>query len=421
MNKKLFHVLIVYTVAAIAVLSVLSAVLYERTREYERTARYASSGAFETAVKASRDMSGALEKSLYAADSGMCARLCGEIYANALAAEAAISALPFDTYELEHISGFVNTVGDYAYTLCADLSESGFTPEQAENLHRMSAQAELIAQKLREIQEQVHNGAFVIDETQTHLYNVTDSDTRKLSDAMLELEGGFDAGDGYKYDGQYASRADEEKGTLSEEEILSVAAAAAGVEPRELRHEYDYEGENSRRCYSAGGMTVVADASGLCSVSRSRLVVGGEVSEEDARKTAESYLAQQGFENLTLRESAAQNGLVSFRYAAVQNEAVCEDNYITVSVAADNGEIYSLNAENYSPDIAEVQWKVTEEEARKKLPQGIELQNSEKTVIKSPGGRSVACYEFVCADEKGEKVKIYVSGETGRQYKIEVL
>ena len=32
MNKKLFHVLIVYTVAAIAVLSVLSAVLYERTR-----------------------------------------------------------------------------------------------------------------------------------------------------------------------------------------------------------------------------------------------------------------------------------------------------------------------------------------------------------------------------------------------------
>ena len=145
------------------------------------------------------------------------------------------------------------------------------------------------------------------------------------------------------------------------------------------------------------------------------------MSEEDARKTAESYLAQQGFENLTLRESDAQNGLVSFRYAAVQNEAVCEDNYITVSVAADNGEIYSLNAENYSPDIAEVQWKVTEEEARKKLPQGIEHQNSEKTVIKSPGGRSVACYEFVCADEKGEKVKIYVSGETGRQYKIEVL
>ena len=414
MNKKLFHVLIVYTVAAIAVLSVLSAVLYERTREYERAARYASSGAFETAVKASRDMSGALEKSLYATDSGMCARLCGEIYANALAAEAAISALPFDTYELEHISGFVNTAGDYAYTLCADLSESGFTPEQAENLHRMSAQAELIAQKLREIQEQVHNGAFVIDETQAHLYNVTDSDTRKLSDAMLELEGGFDAGDGYKYDGQYACRADEEKGTLSEEEILSVAAAAAGVEPRELRHEYDYEGENSRRCYSAGGMTVVADASGLCSVNRSRLVAGGEVSEE-------GYLAQQGFENLTLRESAAQNGLVSFRYAAVQNEAVCEDNYITVSVAADNGEIYSLNAENYSPDIAEVQWKVTEEEARKKLPQGIELQNSEKTVIKSPGGRSVACYEFVCANENGEKVKIYVSGETGRQYKIEVL
>ena len=79
MNKQVFHVLIVYTVAAIAVLSVLSAVLYERTREYERAARYASSGAFETAVKASDDMSLALEKSLYATDSGMCARLCGEI------------------------------------------------------------------------------------------------------------------------------------------------------------------------------------------------------------------------------------------------------------------------------------------------------------------------------------------------------
>ena len=406
--------------AAFAVLAVLSAVLYERTREYERATRYASSGAFETAVKASDDMSLALEKSLYATDGGMCARLCGEIYANALAAEAAISALPFETWELEHISGFVNTAGDYAYTLCADASESGFTSEQAENLHRMSAQAKLVSQKLREIREQVHNGAFVIDETQAHLYNVTDNEVRKLSDAMLELEGGFDSGEGYRYDGQYACRTDAKKGTLSEDEILSVAAKAAGVEPRELRHEYDYEGENSRRCYSAGGMTVVADASGLCSLSRSRLIVGGEVSEEDARKTAEDYLASQGFENLTLRKSASQNGLISFRYAAVQNEAVCEDNYITVSVAADNGEIYSLNAENYCPDIAEVQWKVTEEDAKKKLPQGIALQNSEKTVIKSPGGRNVACYEFVCADENGEEVKIYVSGETGKQYKIDI-
>ena len=64
---------------------------------------------------------------------------------------------------------------------------------------------------------------------------------------------------------------------------------------------------------------------------------------------------------------------------------------------------------------------MTEEEARKKLPQGTEPENSEKTIIKSPGGRSVACYEFLCADENGEEVKIYVSAETGRQYKIEVL
>ena len=119
MSAKAKQLIIIYTVSALAVLSVLSAVLYARLSDYRLAASYGSAQAFETTVSAVDGMSLALKKSLYATDEVLGRILCSQVYAKALAAEASMSSLPFSTQELEQLSAFLNKAGDYARSLCA--------------------------------------------------------------------------------------------------------------------------------------------------------------------------------------------------------------------------------------------------------------------------------------------------------------
>lgn len=420
MSVKIKRLILIYTVTALAVLSVLSAVLYERVESYGRAALYSSNQAFETAVQAADGMSRALAKSIYATDGSMCARLCSEIYADALTAESAISILPFDTAELEQISAFLNTAGDYAYTLCCEASEAGFTEEQAEALHKMSATASQLSDKLREFQSGIHNGTSVMDEMQTHLYNVGTDTAQKLSASMLEYEGEFPKSEPLRYDGQYTEKKKPERGLLTEEEMRRRAAMAAGVEERELRQEYDYGGEDMRRCYSAGDMTIIVSTRYVESLGCSRLVAGGDVTEAQARETAEKFLKEQGFENTIFSGSRDNGGVITMNYAAAQDDVRCLDNVLTVSVAKDDGRIYAFNAAAYSAEPAEVEWNIDEEQARKKIPPELEITGSERVIIQSDGKLNVPCFVFDCTDGNNKSVKIYVSADKGKQCRIEI-
>lgn len=419
MNGKVKRLIGIYTAAALVTLSVLSAVLYERLAEYRLAAGYVSSQSFETAVKAAENMSEALTKSLYATDGSMCSRVCSEVYANALAAESAIAALPFETYELERISGFVNTAGDYAYTLCSAAAKEGFSEEQREELGKMSKTAADFAEQLRQLQGDVHNGLAIMDERQDALYNVGMDDTPKVSASLLDYESGFAEEGTLSYDGIYGYEKTEKEGELSEKEMEALAAKVAGVEPRELRREYDYE-SGMRRCYSAGDMAICVSSRGVESMARARLVSGGELSEAQAAQSAERFLEKMGYEGMTLCKIRQGSGTLLLSYAPEQEDAVCIDNTLTIAVATDDGSIHAFNAENFSEEEAEVEWKVSESEAREKLPDNVEEQKMNKVIIKSAGQHDVPCYAFTCGTESGEQIEIYIDADSGSQCRIEI-
>ena len=98
MKRKYKIILATYSIAAFLALGLYSFAAHRMLTAYELSARYASSRAFEETVLSVRQMSEALEKSLYATDSAMRNRLCSEIYAEALSAESALSTLPFSNY-----------------------------------------------------------------------------------------------------------------------------------------------------------------------------------------------------------------------------------------------------------------------------------------------------------------------------------
>ena len=123
MRKKTKLLLSAYALCAVTALGCWAAARNAYWGEQRRAAGYVAARAFEETVGAVDGLSEALAKSLYATDGGMCARICGEAYACAGAAQGAMLALPFDTQELEQLSAFLNLAGDYAISLCPTAAE----------------------------------------------------------------------------------------------------------------------------------------------------------------------------------------------------------------------------------------------------------------------------------------------------------
>lgn len=420
MSKKLKIVLATYVSAAVIVLGLCTWVEHNSLADYRLAAKYSSGRAFEETVGAVDGLSRALEKSVYATDGGMCSRICSEAYANALAAETAMSTLPFSTQELEQIAAFLNVAGDYAYTLSRQTSQDGFTQEQIETLTEMSGTAAALAESLRSLQDSVNGGDVIMDSREARLMNVgLDDEAEKLSARLLQYEAEFQPMAEFVYDGKFSPQDEEESlGRLDEQEMLSMAAEFAGVTQEELKKEYDYQGEDGRSSYSARGITICVSPAGVESMSQSRLVGESALSLEEAEALAETFLKERGFEDLEL-DSAGINGAVAvMRFVKLENGAACLDNALSISVALDDGSIYSFNAVNYSSGETGAEWTVDQEEAEQALPESLSVADSRKVILKSPGGQDLACYEFSCTDGEERQVVIYVDAATGKQCEI---
>ena len=422
-KKKLRIVLGTYACALIAALGIFSYVSWRNLRDYRLAARYSAQEAFEETVAAVDHMSAALKKSVYATDGGMCVKICSQVYADALAAEAAMATLPFSTQELEQISGYINQVGDYAYTLCAAAAPEGFTDEQAENLASLSDLAEGLSSSLRELHTSFHNGSVTMDSSELTLRNVgADTGEGRISAELLRFESEFPRRAALEYDGRYG--VSDESGTagkkLSDAEKLAMAASFAGVSPAEVRLAYDYEGVEGRKCYSAGDMLVCVGPRGVESMGRSSLISESRISAEKAQEIAFSYLESHGFEDMALIAAEEGCGTARMKFASTQDGALCLDNFVRISVALDDGSIYAFNAESYSPGAVEAEWNISEQQALSALPESLTAADVKKVVIQSDGGRSMGCYELDCTAPGGGEVKIFVDAVTGRQAEISV-
>ena len=419
MSRKAKFIFGTYIVAALVTLSLCCAISYSRLADYRRAAAYSSRAAFETTVKAVDSMGAALKKSLYATDGGLCSSLCGQVYAGASAAEAAMLSLPFETQELENLASFLNLAGDYAYSLAPGAAEEGFSQEQLEQLESLSRQAVDFAALLRQLQMDLNNGLMLLDSREELLQNVGEPEGQKLSAALLDYESGFDGG-AFEYDGKYSLKEEQQAGDLSEEQAMELAAQAAGVDIMELKEEYSYYGADGRRCYSAGDLMICVSSRGLESMGRSRLVSSGRLSTEKARQKAEEFLSGLGLEEMALVSYSDSGTIASFNFAQVQEEALRLGSGVKVSVALDDGSIYAYNAENYSYDTAELSWNTDEETAARQLPENVSSEGVRRVTIESDGGRELPCYEFSCLNSQGESLKIYVNADTGKQCRIDI-
>ena len=385
---------------------------------YRRTANESANLAYEETVRSVQTLAAVLDRSPYATDSDMCDRICCEAYACACAAESAMATLPFSTWELEQLSAYLNTAGDYAHSLCGQ--GTVFSEGQRRELTELGAAADDFSQTLLRLREALQNRELSMDSREKRLRNVGTETGPLLSGELKDYEAGLQPLS-LRYDGKYGG-AEERKagGLLTDAEMLEAAARFVELDPAELELAYEAEGAEGRRCYRAGDLWISVGRSGVENLSQSRLVGEESIDAEKARDAAESFLQKQGYEDLELLEESREACVAHFLYARVQDEALCPDCVLRVAIALDDGSVYAFDASAYDPEPLAVKWALDQEAARGALPEGLEERECRRLILKSPGGSPVPVYAFSCRDAEGRAVEICVHAETGKEYRITV-
>ena len=419
-RRRYVRIVRIYAIAAALILGLYAYTDSLYLTRWRQTAEYSSSLAFEETVRAVDALSLALEKSLYATDGAMCARVCGEAWAASCAAESAMATLPFSTQELENLAAFLNRAGDYARTLCGESVPAGFGDGQRETLRELSVRADEFTGTLRELREDLNGGRVHMDSRERRLRNVGSEPGEALSARLLQYESSFAAPEELHYDGRYGKSGRTASGYLTEEEMLRCAASFLNVQPEELEPCYAYEGLEGRRCFRCGDTFLCVSRSGVDSLSQTRLVSEPVLSTEQAETIAEDFLAQAGYAELSLRELRSNGTIAAMRFARTENGAVWLDNDLCVAVALDDGSIYSFNTDAYRSGESGARWTLTEEQAAASLPEGFTPTDTRRVILTSEGGRDSGCYEFSGSGEAGRRVHVYVDASDGRQARITV-
>lgn len=411
--------LVSYTAAALLALGLFSAVSWGHLTAYRRQTRVDADRAFAETVDAVEDLGRSLEKSLYATDGPMAARICAEIYADAGRAGTALSALPFSTVEMEKLKSFLNRAGDYAYTLCREAAEQGFDEEQRLTMAELSEKASALADSLRGLRSDLADAALRMDTREAPVANILPEQPELLSGALGCCEAEFPALRPLRYAGQYSEREPPEVEPVDETQARRQAAALLECEPEELELAGQSE-DGGRLLLCLDSRCVSVTAAGVETLRDTRLISESALSEAQAAAAAEETLEKLGYQNLKKEESERRGGALYLSYSAEQGGAAGLDRMIRVGVALDNGSLCALDLSAAAGEAGPDEWPYAALRADDLVPAGLTLQHVRPVTVAGADGGSIACYELSCLSGDDRCVRLYLNAETGRQERIEL-
>lgn len=440
-KKRIISLIAGYTALIIAVLSGFLYKSYTEAAVYKRHVDNVYQHAFGELVASVEGLDTALQKSLYATSPSMVSSVCTEVYGRSEAAMMAMGELPFESNELEHTAAFISKVGDYAFSLSrgAALGNS-YTDEDKENLLSLSKSASALSQNLTELYANINDGTITIQELNESRHEAASSEDSivptSLAESIKTIETEFPEVPSLIYDGPFSAHiADmnpkllESKEEISEEEAIGIATDFFGLEEKSINitgtrndslpvYVLSSSGENEKI------IEVTVQGGRVLNYIDTRPIETVSLSDEEAVEAAKKFLNENGYESMTPTYLYTAENTVTINFAYTQNDIICYPDLIKVRVALDDGSIVNFESlgyimNHYEREIPEI--KISAEEAKGKVANGLEILSYELSVIPTSGKNEKICHEFKCENENGQHYIIYVSTETGIEEDILIL
>ena len=379
-------------------------------------------------------MDEAFMASRYATNAPLFSQLCAKAAANASGAVSALAAMPYTTQELEKLSGYLNSAGDWALYLSREGAEGRLPDEETrQQLEEISDAVSGIAQSVMQLGTQYSDGALVLD---SYAACADDGETNTVGCELRRIDSELDEFPELEYDGKYSAsalsvsaRSLEGAENVTEAKAKAIAADFLGVPQSEL--ESIGRAACDLPCWSfsfEGGtgdfrMISVSEQGGqVLSVTGSRRVRAAELDMDEAREIAQDFLEKAGVDVTEPVSETEDGGLAAFVFAGSVDGVMYPADAVSVSIALDSGEVCAYDATEYilnhtERDLGEP--AITAEQAAAALPDSLTALSSKLMAALSEGGSERLCYVFACEAEDEMPVTVYIDAKTGVQTKIE--
>ena len=157
---------------------------------------------------------------------------------------------------------------------------------------------------------------------------------------------------------------------------------------------------------------------------KTRDVASSLISPEEAVGSGKAFLEEHGFKNMRESYYSKYDGIVTVNYAFEQNGITVYGDLIKVSIALDDGEILGMEARGYLMSHTSRTLSapaVSQAEGRQKLDPRLSVVSSRLALIPTSGEHEILCHEYVCKDENGANVIVYINAATGQEENMYIL
>lgn len=407
---------------------------YARLAEdYGRLLDQSSQQAMSELVSELSQMDAALAKLRYASTPLSFQTISAKLWQSAENAKSAMSALALEAGALDKTQKFVGQTGDFAYYLLfSSAGGSGMSAEHRAALDSLFAASENVTREIGSLKQQLDVGQL------SYRSLSEDSDRSSggdLSGGLSGIEQEFPEYATLIYDGPFSEHLNRQKplllegmDTVSAEQSTRNAAAFLDIPVTDLQLLYETENDKipSRCLATEDGRTVeVSNRGGMVFTYRDPRPIGvPRLEAEAAIKKAKTWLDAHGFTGMKESYYTLFDNTITVNFAYTQNGITVYSDLIKVSVALDDGSIVGMEARGYVMSHRSrtlPRPAISEAEGRAVVSSRLTIQSENLALIPTSGQNEVLCREYVCTDEEGRHIIVYVNARTGQEENIYLL
>lgn len=423
-RKTLIITLIIF------LLTMFSVMQYVRAKSLSRAMEIEYNRVFTELTEYVDDLEISLLKGQVVSTPAQMAKLSSDLYGQASGAKANLALLPMDGKQLEKTSEFLSQVGEYATCLSGKmLRGETLTEEEIKTMQELSSYANKLRQGFDKMLLDISEGRMTFSQEKRYLPSVMNGGKTQMATELMMLEEEFHNYPSLIYDGPFSQHLTlkkplfiENKPEITEKQAITRAEKFTGTKDVSVVR---IEGKLPSYSISGNGITAEFTKSGgvLLMLIKDRHIGEEKLSVDDAKIKAETFLRDNGYENMKESYYEKRDGSVVINYAYYQDDYIVFPDLVKVKIALDNGEIIGFESRGYVTNhtyrtIPEA--KVTKEQALENVNKNLEITGVSMAIIPLESGSEACCWQ-IKGKVSDKHFLMYVNTQTGYTEDVQIL
>ncbi len=377
-----------------------------------------------------------LRKLQYANTSPMTSGISLSLCKASAGAKNCLSELSSGEAPLNNINKFLTQASDYATTISKKAAAGEeITAEERETITELYRYASELSEQISYMEQMMFSQELTFEESaeKSGLMENTENLQISYQDSISDAEKSFSDYPTLIYDGPFSDNISVKESVLlknqdeiSQSEAKKLAAKYSGIKENLLNNAED---ENSTIAsyvfYHENTTVAITKKGGFLHYLLTDKYAGQEkINENEAVQIALKYLEEAGFKNMKDSYYYDSDGICTVNFAYTQDDAICYADLIKVSVSLDKGEITAVDCTGYLINHTQRQMPketINAAKAGSSIASSLTIKQTRKAFIPMQYSSEVFTYEFLCTDNSGNDVLIYINAENGEEADIKLL